>query len=101
MSTSRDLGSRGPAFGVIPGGNRNARALPGRSRGRADHSFSLLVRTDLAGVHRGGLRILNPTAHETLRGEDEILVLGTPVQITEFTAWLRERPNEANDVKAD
>jgi len=55
----------------------------------------------VAGVHRGGLRILNPNAQETLRGGDEILVLGTPVQIAEFKAWLRERPDELVDVKAD
>jgi CPA2 family monovalent cation:H+ antiporter-2 len=55
----------------------------------------------IAGVHRGGLRILNPTAQETLRGGDEILVLGTPVQITEFKAWLRDRPDQVIDAKAD
>lgn len=55
----------------------------------------------VAGVHRGGLRILNPSAQEVLRGGDEILVLGTPVQIGDFKAWLRERPDELVDVKAD
>jgi CPA2 family monovalent cation:H+ antiporter-2 len=55
----------------------------------------------IAGVHRGGLRILNPTAQEMLRGSDEILVLGTPVQIGEFKIWLRERPDEVADMKAD
>jgi monovalent cation:H+ antiporter-2, CPA2 family len=55
----------------------------------------------VAGVHRGGLRILNPNAQEVLRAGDEILVLGTPVQIGEFKEWLRERPDEVNDVKAD
>ena len=55
----------------------------------------------VAGVHRGGLRILNPSAHEMLRGADEILVLGTPVDIAEFKVWLRERPSEELDVKAD
>jgi CPA2 family monovalent cation:H+ antiporter-2 len=55
----------------------------------------------IAGVHRGGLRILNPTATETLRSNDEILVLGTPVQISEFKVWLTERPDVVGDVKAD
>jgi monovalent cation:H+ antiporter-2, CPA2 family len=55
----------------------------------------------IAGIHRGGLRILNPSAQETLRSGDEILVLGTPVQIAEFKAWLRERPDEPQDIKAD
>jgi CPA2 family monovalent cation:H+ antiporter-2 len=49
----------------------------------------------IAGVHRGGLRILNPSAQESLRSGDEILVLGTPAQNAEFKAWLRERPEEA------
>ena len=55
----------------------------------------------VAGVHRGGLRILNPSAHEMLRGGDEILVLGTPVQISEFKAWLRDRPEPNGDSKED
>lgn len=55
----------------------------------------------VAGVHRGGLRILNPNAQEVLRAGDEILVLGTPVQIGEFKAWLREQPGEFADMKAD
>ncbi|HVU32458.1 MAG TPA: cation:proton antiporter [Opitutaceae bacterium] len=49
----------------------------------------------IAGVHRGGLRILNPTAQEELRAADEILVLGTPAQNDEFRTWLRERPEES------
>lgn len=48
----------------------------------------------IAGVHRGGLRILNPSAQETLRAGDEILVLGTPAQNADFKSWLREDPNE-------
>ena len=55
----------------------------------------------VAGIHRGGLRILNPSAQERLRGGDEILVLGTPVQNAEFKAWLRDQPNEEADPKAD
>jgi len=41
----------------------------------------------VAGVHRGGLRILNPSASETLLDGDEILLLGTPVQNQEFKSW--------------
>ena len=55
----------------------------------------------IAGIHRGGLRILNPSSQETLRSGDEILALGTPAQIAEFKSWLRERPDEVADVKAD
>ncbi|HVS52795.1 MAG TPA: cation:proton antiporter [Opitutaceae bacterium] len=55
----------------------------------------------IAGVHRGGLRILNPGAHEKLRVGDEVLVLGAPVHLQEFTEWLREKPEEPEDVQAD
>jgi CPA2 family monovalent cation:H+ antiporter-2 len=80
---------------VIPewsraGGRTLGELSPGQNHG-----------VQIAGVHRGGLRILNPSAQETLRGGDEILVLGTPVQITEFKAWLRERPDQVIDAKAD
>ncbi|MGH7958081.1 MAG: cation:proton antiporter regulatory subunit, partial [Opitutaceae bacterium] len=80
---------------VVPSWSRaSGRTLgelsPGQSHG-----------VQVAGVHRGGLRILNPGAPEILRGEDEILVLGTPVQIAEFKAWLREQPDENGEVKTD
>lgn len=80
---------------VIPSWSRAAgRTLaelsPARSHG-----------VQIAGVHRGGLRILNPGAQEQLRDGDEVLVLGTPVQIAEFAAWARERPDEAADAKAE
>ncbi|MEY4938419.1 MAG: hypothetical protein RIQ93_154 [Verrucomicrobiota bacterium] len=48
----------------------------------------------IAGVRRGGLRILNPSAHEMLRAADEILVLGAPDQIARFKEWLRDKPDE-------
>jgi len=54
----------------------------------------------IAGIRRGGLRILNPSAQEMLRANDEILVLGAPVHIEQFKAWLKERPDEV-DEKAD
>lgn len=50
----------------------------------------------IAGVRRGGLRILNPSAQERLREGDEILVLGTPAQNADFKSWLREDPTEAD-----
>jgi CPA2 family monovalent cation:H+ antiporter-2 len=80
---------------VVPPWSRAAgRTLGALSPGH-DHGVQI------AGVHRGGLRILNPGAFETLRADDEILVLGTPVQISEFSAWLRENPEEESDLKAD
>ena len=51
----------------------------------------------IAGVHRQGMRILNPSASETIRAGDEILVLGTPMQNSEFMAWLRENPADIAD----
>jgi CPA2 family monovalent cation:H+ antiporter-2 len=42
----------------------------------------------IAGIHRASGRILNPDGHETLYAGDELLVLGTPVQIREFRGWL-------------
>jgi len=47
----------------------------------------------IAGIHRAGARILSPGAHEVLRAADELLTLGTPVQIREFRGWLGEKPS--------
>ncbi|MBL9210270.1 MAG: cation:proton antiporter [Opitutaceae bacterium] len=80
---------------VRPEWSRAAGRALGQSLQGQDHGVQI------AGVHRGGLRILNPGAQEVLRVGDEILVLGTPVQIAEFSAWVRERPEESPDVKAD
>jgi CPA2 family monovalent cation:H+ antiporter-2 len=46
----------------------------------------------IAGIRRGGGRILNPGAVEVLMPGDELLVLGTPGQIREFRGWLTENP---------
>ena len=80
---------------VVPQWSRGAGATLGQVMPARNHGVQI------AGVHRGGLRILNPGAQEMLREGDEILVLGTPVQITEFSAWLRERPEDNSDLKAD
>ncbi len=48
----------------------------------------------IAGVNRNGLRVLNPTAAESMRSGDEVLVLGAPMQIAKFKIWLRERAEE-------
>jgi CPA2 family monovalent cation:H+ antiporter-2 len=47
----------------------------------------------IAGIRRGEARILNPDGHEALRPGDELLVLGTPLQIREFRGWLSENPD--------
>ncbi|MBI2511317.1 MAG: cation:proton antiporter [Opitutae bacterium] len=44
----------------------------------------------VAGIHRGGLRILNPSGDEKLLPRDDVLVLGSPDQIAAFKAWTRE-----------
>jgi CPA2 family monovalent cation:H+ antiporter-2 len=45
----------------------------------------------IAGIHRGATRILNPGAGEVLKAGDELLALGTPVQIKDFKGRLAER----------
>jgi CPA2 family monovalent cation:H+ antiporter-2 len=44
----------------------------------------------IAGIHRGGVRILNPGAGEVLCANDELLALGPPQEIREFRLWLAE-----------
>ena len=51
----------------------------------------------VAGIHRGGIRILNPGAAEVLRPGDELLVLGTPDQIRDFGAWILDNPSAADE----
>jgi len=51
----------------------------------------------IAGIHRGGTRILNPGAEEVLAGGDELLVLGNPEQINAFRALVcEETEGESN-----
>jgi CPA2 family monovalent cation:H+ antiporter-2 len=80
---------------TIPLWSRASRQTLGQLSPAKNHGVQI------AGVHRGGLRILNPTAQEVLRGGDEILVLGTPVDISEFKTWLREKPEETAIEKAE
>lgn len=91
-------GTRG-ADSVFEEISMEAMAIPswsravGRTLGQLGpaHDFGVQV----AGIHRGGLRILNPNAQEELRAGDEVLVLGTPADNADFKAWLREKPEEA------
>ncbi|MBI5771299.1 MAG: cation:proton antiporter [Verrucomicrobia bacterium] len=55
----------------------------------------------IAGVRRGGIRILNPSAEERLHSGDEVLALGAPAHLADFKAWLRAREEEIGDAKAD
>ncbi len=72
--------------------------LPPWSRA-SGHSLGelALARTfgvQIAGVNRGGVRILNPSADERLCAGDEVLALGATDQLKEFKIWLRDRPEE-------
>jgi monovalent cation:H+ antiporter-2, CPA2 family len=47
-------------------------------------------RIQVAGIHRMGMRMLNPAGDEVIRAGDELLVLGTPEQIRSFKDWICE-----------
>ena len=78
----------------LPGWSRAAGQTLGALSPAQEHGVQI------AGVRRGSARILNPAAQEQLRAGDEVLMLGTPVQIREFKQWLRERPEEAGATPA-
>jgi monovalent cation:H+ antiporter-2, CPA2 family len=72
--------------------------VPAWSRGRG-LSLAEIPRThrhgiQIAGILRGGARILIPGAQEMLYEDDELLVLGTAEQAREFRAWLEGNPAE-------
>ncbi|MBA4137539.1 MAG: sodium:proton exchanger [Opitutus sp.] len=48
------------------------------------------VGVQVAGINRGGLRILNPSGEEKLLPHDDVLLLGSPDQIKAFKIWARE-----------
>ncbi|MEO6002313.1 MAG: cation:proton antiporter [Opitutus sp.] len=66
---------------------------PASGRTLGDIAPARTFGVQIAGVHRNGARILNPSADEFIRAGDEVLTLGTPGQIREFKAWLRESPD--------
>jgi CPA2 family monovalent cation:H+ antiporter-2 len=49
------------------------------------------VGVQVAGINRGGLRLLSPRGEEQLLEGDEVLVLGTGEQIAAFNAWAMEQ----------
>ena len=61
-----------------------------RAAGRTLAELSLAQKhgVQIAGVNHQGQRVLNPSAQERILARDELLVLGTPVQIREFKLWL-------------
>ncbi len=68
----------------VPHGSRVA------GRTLAELSLAKTHGVQVSGIRREGRRILNPGGDETLQPADEVLTLGTPAQIREFKAWLRE-----------
>ena len=46
------------------------------------------VGVQIAGIQRGGARLLNPSGQEQILARDELLVLGTPEQLRRFRQWL-------------
>lgn len=46
------------------------------------------VGVQIAGIQRGGERLLNPSGQERIVARDELLVLGTPEQLRRFRQWL-------------
>jgi len=57
----------------------------------AELALSRAYGLQVAGINRGGLRILNPGGEEKLWVGDEVLVLGAPDQISAFKAAVREK----------
>lgn len=56
----------------------------------ADVALSRAFGLQVAGIHRGGRRILNPRGEEKLFTGDRVLVLGSPDQIAAFKASLQK-----------
>jgi len=68
----------------LPDGSR----LSGRTL--AELAPTRQVGVQVAGLNRGGLRILNPGGDERLQARDDVLLLGTPDQIKAFKVWASE-----------
>jgi len=68
--------------------------LPARSRATGatlkEIAPSAVHGVQIAGIRRGAMRILNPSADECLCGGDELLALGTPDRLRAFKVWARE-----------
>ncbi|HTQ29652.1 MAG TPA: cation:proton antiporter [Opitutaceae bacterium] len=62
----------------------------GRTLGELEAARNFGVQ--VAGVRRGGVRILSPGAGERLQAGDDLLILGAPKNLREFEAWLKAEP---------
>jgi CPA2 family monovalent cation:H+ antiporter-2 len=85
--------TRGPAGHEVPSGHlQSVRVLPGSLWvGRTLGELAPLreIGVQVLGLRRGEERVVNPSGGETLRGGDELLVLGTPAQVLRFAGALR------------
>ncbi len=59
-------------------------------------SPAAIHRVQIAGIHRGDIRILTPGANEIIRGGDDLLALGSPDYLRDFRLWLHEDVNAGN-----
>lgn len=80
---------------TVPGWSRASGRTLGELSPARDHGVQI------AGVRRGGVRILNPTAQERLQSGDEVLALGEPRRLAEFKLWLREGADQPEVGNAD
>ena len=60
------------------------------SRSLAESAPTRHTGVQVAGINRGGRRILNPSGDERFVARDDVLLLGTPDQIKAFKAWAGE-----------
>ena len=54
----------------------------------------------VVGINRSGLKTINPAGDERLSEGDELLLLGSPTQISQFEAWLSGTPLPELSAKA-
>lgn len=61
---------------------------PRATKSLRELDISRTTGVQIAGINRGGTRTLNPTGESQIEEGDELLVLGTPVQVREFRRWM-------------
>ena len=63
-------------------------ASPRSGRTLMETDLRAATGVQIAGIQRGGERLLSPAGTERLEAGDELLVLGTPEQLRSFRRWL-------------
>ena len=66
-------------------------ASPQAGRTLEEADVRRVAGVQIAGIQRGGERLLNPSGQERMLVRDELLVLGTPDQLRVFRRWLAGR----------